>query len=104
MSLSFSFSRRVRIALAAGVLALLMACILPGMLQHDSVLQIRVAQAGAPLPDGFFVYQQLTAQGIHIKSITPADDALVIHFDSDAQNQAAQRLLRHLLPQGFVFV
>jgi len=88
--------------LAAGLFALITLCVAPTLIQHETVVQIRVSHAGATLPDGFYLYQQLSAQGIRIKSITPAGDALIIHFDSEEQSLAAQKVLRRLLPQGFI--
>ncbi|MFH8135319.1 EnvZ/OmpR regulon moderator MzrA [Pantoea osteomyelitidis] len=88
--------------LAGGVLLLLVITLTPTMLRHETAVKIRVAHAGTPLPDGFYLYQQLTAQGIRIKSITPAGNALIIHFDSEEQGLAAQKVLRRLLPDGYV--
>ena len=79
----------------------LAATFLPAWLQNESTLQIRTHHQGSSLPDGFYVYQSLTAQGIHIKSITPAQDSLVIKFDSPEQGEAAEKVLRKLLPSGF---
>ncbi|WP_312239460.1 EnvZ/OmpR regulon moderator MzrA [Pantoea sp.] len=88
--------------LIGGMLVLLTVILTPTMLRHETAVKIRVAHAGTPLPDGFYLYQQLTAQGIRIKSITPAGNALVIHFDSEEQSLAAQKVLRRLLPDGYV--
>ena len=88
--------------LIAGVFALIAIGIAPTLMRHETVVQIRVSHAGATLPDGFYLYQQLSAQGIRIKSITPAGDALIIHFDSEEQSLAAQKVLRRLLPKGFI--
>ncbi|MCZ4060136.1 EnvZ/OmpR regulon moderator MzrA [Pantoea sp. LMR881] len=88
--------------LIGGAFALLALTLTPTLMRHDTVVQIRVSHAGAPMPDGFYLYQQLTAQGIRIKSITPSGDALVIHFESEEQSLAAQKVLRRLLPQGFI--
>lgn len=88
--------------LIAGALALGAISMIPPLMKHETVVQIRVSHAGATLPDGFYLYQQLSAQGIRIKSITPSGDALVIHFDSEEQSLAAQKVLRCLLPQGFI--
>ncbi|MDZ7277192.1 EnvZ/OmpR regulon moderator MzrA [Pantoea eucrina] len=86
----------------AGALALLAVVIVPNLLQHETVIKIRVAHSGSNLPDGFYLYQQLSAQGVRIKSITPSGDALVIHFENEEQSLAAQKVLQRLLPQGFV--
>ena len=92
--------RRMLPWLTVAALLLLALCLTP--LRHESVVQIRVSHAGGPLPDGFYLYQQLTAQGIRIKSITPSGDALIIHFENEEQSLAAQKVLRRLLPDGFV--
>lgn len=94
--------RRLLPWLAGGMLMLLALILTPTVLRHESAVKIRVAHVGTPLPDGFYLYQQLTAQGIRIKSITPAGNALVIHFDSEEQSLAAQKVLRRLLPDGYV--
>lgn len=85
-----------------GALVLLLALtLLPPLMRSDSGLQIRVSRQGNSLPDGFFVYQRLNEQGIHIKSITPDRNTLVIRFDSQEQSAAAERVLRQMLPNGF---
>jgi hypothetical protein len=94
--------RRLLPWLLGGALALLALTLAPALLNHDTVVKIRVAHNGTALPDGFYLYQQLSAQGVRIKSITPSGDALVIHFENEEQSLAAQKVLRRLLPQGFV--
>ncbi|MBS0881031.1 EnvZ/OmpR regulon moderator MzrA [Pantoea sp. JGM49] len=96
------FPRRFVPWALGAALALLAVIFVPSMLQHDTVVQIRVAHNGTNLPDGFYLYQQLSAQGVRIKSITPAGDALLIHFENEEQSLAAQKVLKRLLPQGFV--
>lgn len=96
------FPRRFLPWAVAVALALLAVIIVPSLMQHDTVVKIRVAHSGTNLPDGFYLYQQLSAQGVRIKSITPSGDALVIHFENEEQSLAAQKVLRRLLPQGFV--
>lgn len=88
--------------LIGGAFVLMAISMLPRLMHHENVVQIRVSHAGAPMPDGFYLYQQLSAQGIRIKSITPAGDALIIHFDNEEQSLAAQKVLRRLLPEGFI--
>ncbi|MBU9817016.1 EnvZ/OmpR regulon moderator MzrA [Rahnella sp. C60] len=65
-------------------------------------LQIRPARAGISLPDGFYVYQGLSQHGIHIKSITPLDDALVVQLDTASQRKMAETVLQDILPAGFI--
>lgn len=88
--------------LAASLLTLtLVVTLLPALFRSEAALQIRTLRQGNSLPDGFYVYQSLTAQGIRIKSITPDHDSLVIRFDSQEQSDAAEKVLRELLPYGF---
>ncbi|MEN5017027.1 EnvZ/OmpR regulon moderator MzrA [Erwinia sp. Eh17-17] len=82
-------------------LALLAAVLIPTLFRSENALQIRASRQGISLPDGFYVYQNLNAQGIQIKSITPEQNALVIRFDSVEQSDAAEKVLRKLLPYGF---
>lgn len=88
--------------LAASLLTVtLMVTLLPALFRSEASLQIRTLRQGNSLPDGFYVYQSLSAQGIHIKSITPDRDALIIKFESQEQSDAAEKVLRELLPYGF---
>lgn len=95
------FSVRRLIALLLGASALLLVVCLPALFRTESALQIRASRQGISLPDGFYVYQRLSAQGIKIKSITPENNALVIKFDSQEQSVAAEKVLHALLPEGF---
>lgn len=81
--------------------ALMTVAFVPTLFRDDTALQIRAARQGIALPDGFYVYQRLNAQGIHIKSITPDNDSLVIRFDTQEQSAAAEKVLHQLLPYGF---
>lgn len=105
MMLSFiklpSRSLRLLPWLALAVVALLGLAMVPALFRNDTALQIRASRQGISLPDGFYVYQRLNAQGIHIKSITPEQNSLVIKFDSQEQSAAAEKVLRELLPYGF---
>lgn len=67
-----------------------------------SALQIRPTRAGVALPDGFYVYQGLSQRGIHIKSITPLNDSLVVQLDSASQRKLAEDVLQDILPPGFM--
>jgi len=75
--------------------------LMPALYRQETALQIRAARQGTALPDGFYVWQRLNAQGIKIKSITPDRDSLVIKFDSPEQSIAAQKALQEILPYGF---
>ncbi|KOC87314.1 EnvZ/OmpR regulon moderator MzrA [Winslowiella iniecta] len=93
--------RRVLPWLMLGALALLAVVLMPALYRQETALQIRAARQGISLPDGFYVWQRLNAQGIQIKSITPDRDSLVIKFDSQEQSLAAQKALQEILPYGF---
>lgn len=85
-----------------GLFALVvLVVVLPALFRSETALQIRASRQGTALPDGFYVYQRLNAEGIHIKSITPDNDSLVIKFDSLEESTAAEKVLRDLLPEGF---
>ncbi|WP_158780466.1 EnvZ/OmpR regulon moderator MzrA [Pantoea sp. BAV 3049] len=86
---------------AVATAALLMVVFLPALFRSETALQIRASRQGIALPDGFYVYQRLNAEGIQIKSITPDKNSLVIKFDSQEQSVAAEKVLRELLPYGF---
>ncbi|QHM72514.1 EnvZ/OmpR regulon moderator MzrA [Mixta intestinalis] len=86
--------------LLAGLLAIVVFALLPALFRHENALQIRVTHQGVTLPDGFYVWQQLNALGIQVKSITPAQDSLVLRFESEEQSQAAQQALHKILPYG----
>lgn len=94
-------SPRTAGVLALGMLALLLVSFLPALFRSETALQIRASRQGIALPDGFYVYQRLNAEGIHIKSITPDKNSLVIKFDSQEESAAAEKVLRQLLPEGF---
>lgn len=87
--------------LLAGLLAIVGFALLPALFRPESALQIRAARQGVTLPDGFYVWQRLNAQGIKVKSITPAQDSLVLRFESEEQSLAAKRALLQILPHGF---
>lgn len=95
------FTTRVLCILLVCLSALMMVAFLPGIFRDDTALQIRVSRQGTSLPDGFYVYQRLNAEGIRIKSITPDNDSLVIRFDTQEQSTAAEKVLHQLLPYGF---
>ncbi|WP_232426855.1 EnvZ/OmpR regulon moderator MzrA [Erwinia tracheiphila] len=85
----------------AATLALLMMFFLPTRVRNESALHIRASHQGTALPDGFFVYQRLSARGIQIKSITLDNKILIIQFDSFKQSAEAEKVLRDLLPFDF---
>ncbi|WP_409451052.1 EnvZ/OmpR regulon moderator MzrA [Erwinia sp.] len=93
--------RRMPLLLALASLVLAVVLLLPALFGKETALQISAARQGITVPDGFYVYQRLNAEGIHIKSITPDKNTLVIKFDSQEQSTAAEKVLRRLLPEGF---
>ncbi|MGB9095547.1 EnvZ/OmpR regulon moderator MzrA [Erwinia sp.] len=92
---------RVLCVLVVCFSALLLVAFIPTLFRNDTALQIRASRQGTTLPDGFYVYQRLNAEGIRIKSITPDNDSLVIRFDTEEQSMAAEKVLHQLLPYGF---
>lgn len=94
-------SPRLLAMVALGLFALALVMVLPALFRSETALQIRASHHGTVLPDGFYVYQRLNAEGIHIKSITPDNNSLVIKFDSLEESTAAEKVLRQLLPEGF---
>ena len=95
------YSTRMLCILLVCLSTLMMVAFLPGIFRNETALQIRVSRQGTSLPDGFYVYQRLNAEGIRIKSITPDNDSLVIRFDTQEQSTAAEKVLHQLLPYGF---
>ncbi|MEA9390388.1 EnvZ/OmpR regulon moderator MzrA [Acerihabitans sp. TG2] len=94
-----TFSWRALLLVTACLLTLTL--LLPVMLNHDTSLEITLANERGALPDGFYIYQSLDERGIRIKSITPAKDSLVILLESPEQALAAQNALRDLLPADY---
>ncbi|GAA0496480.1 hypothetical protein GCM10009414_02130 [Tatumella terrea] len=104
MSRQTLFSRYRLLPFIVIVALIILATIrlMPGMVVSDPVVRIMVTHKGMSLPDGFFLYQQLTARGITIKSITPGPDSLVIHLENEEQQLAARRILSHILSAGYI--
>ncbi|WP_054178213.1 EnvZ/OmpR regulon moderator MzrA [Trabulsiella odontotermitis] len=86
----------------AVILLLLAICVWAALQHRESTLAIRPSGQGASMPDGFFIWHHLDANGIRFKSITPKDDTLLIKFDSRAQSSAAKEVLDRSLPQGYI--
>lgn len=96
------FTRRLRVALLLVCLSAGALLAWSGMQRTESTLQIRASQQGISMPDGFFVWHHLDANGIRFKSITPENNSLLIKFDSSAQSEAAKAVLYKTLPHGYV--
>ncbi|MBS0849201.1 EnvZ/OmpR regulon moderator MzrA [Citrobacter sp. JGM124] len=96
------FSCHLRTALFFGVIALASIALWSGMPAKETTIEIRVARQGNSLPDGFYVWHHLDANGIRFKSITPQNNNLLITFASSAQSEAAKEVLNRALPGGYV--
>lgn len=94
----------LRTRLLAGVAVVALIFLLPTMFNNDTALEISRASERGSLPDGFYLYQLLDDRGIRVKSITPADNRLIIQLDTPEQAQAAQLVLQHHLPLGLSVV
>ncbi|MFP1763114.1 EnvZ/OmpR regulon moderator MzrA [Lonsdalea quercina] len=65
----------------------------------EVTLHISPQHQGAPLPDGFYIYQRLNERGIGIESIIPAQDSIVVRLSCPEQSRDARDVLRMMLPQ-----
>ena len=96
------FFRGLRAMMLIGAIAAASILIWSGMQRTESTLEIRSSQQGISMPDGFYVWHHLDANGIRFKSITPDNNSLLIKFDSSAQSEAAKAVLYKTLPHGYV--
>lgn len=96
------FSRRPGMGLLFGIMALVCLAIWSAMPSTETTIEIRVSHQGSSLPDGFYVWHHLDANGIRFKSITPQNNNLLITFSSSAQSDAAKEVLHRALPGGYV--
>ncbi|MFZ3387898.1 EnvZ/OmpR regulon moderator MzrA [Buttiauxella gaviniae] len=96
------FFRGLRATMLIGAIAAASILIWSGMQRTESTLEIRSNQQGISMPDGFYVWHHLDANGIRFKSITPDNNSLLIKFDSSAQSEAAKAVLYKTLPHGYV--
>lgn len=94
--------RRLSFAMIALMILSAIVLVWTAVQHQESTLSIRPVSQGASVPDGFSVWHHLDANGIRFKSITPADDVLLIKFDSSAQSAAAKEVLDRSLPQGYI--
>ncbi|MCG8708762.1 EnvZ/OmpR regulon moderator MzrA [Brenneria sp. 4F2] len=90
---------RLLLLVALPLLALMLA---PHRPQDEAMLHIQPRYQGASLPDGFYIYHRLNERGIAIKSITPAQDSLIVRLVSPAQSVEARNILRLSLPKANV--
>ncbi len=96
------FFRGLRATMLIGAIAAASILIWSGMQRTESTLEIRSSQQGISMPNGFYVWHHLDANGIRFKSITPDNNSLLIKFDSSAQSEAAKAVLYKTLPHGYV--
>lgn len=95
------FSSPLRTALLFGVMAIASIALWSSMPSRDTTIEIRVTRQGSSLPDGFYVWHHLDANGIIFKSIIPQDNNLLITFASSAQSEAAKEVLHRALPGSY---
>lgn len=88
---------RIVLLVALPLLALMLA---PHRPKDEAMLHIQPRYQGATLPDGFYIYQRLNERGIAIKSITPAENSLIVRLVSPAQSVEARDILRISLPKA----
>ena len=100
------FIKSPRQYLVAAILLLVVLAVGVFASQHtwqspEAVVKINVTNHGVSLPDGFFLYQHLSAEGITIKSITSGSDSLIISFNSIEESHAAEKVLKRILDNGY---
>lgn len=96
------FGRPLWHYLVLPVVLLLLAVILltPMIVQTESTLKIRPNQQGLSLPDGFYLYQHLNGRGIHIKSIIPENDSLVVSLEFPSNRCKRLKFCRMSYPRA----
>jgi ABC-type Na+ efflux pump permease subunit len=102
MTMKTLIFRGLKATMLVGALVVASVLIWSGMQRTESTLEIRSSQQGISMPDGFYVWHHLDANGIRFKSITPDNNSLLIKFDSSAQSEAAKAVLYKTLPHGYV--
>lgn len=100
--MKLALTRRLKAALLLGALAIASLMVWSGLQDRDATLEIRASRQGGSIPDGFYVWHHLDANGIHFKSITPLNNTLLVTFDSSVQSEAAKEVLDRTLPQEYV--
>lgn len=98
-------SGRIKSMLLLGATALTLLTLVAlwsGMKQQDTTIEIRASHQGYSIPDGFYVWHHLDANGISFKSITPQNNNLLITFATSAQGRAAKEVLNRAFPRGYV--
>ncbi|MCL2891819.1 EnvZ/OmpR regulon moderator MzrA [Brenneria tiliae] len=100
MSIRRFYRKKIWRILLLVTLPLLALTLSPGRPQSEAMLHIKPLYHGAALPDGFYIYQRLNEHGIAIKSITPAQDSLIVRLVSPEQSVEARNVLRVSLPKA----
>ncbi|MBJ7222552.1 MULTISPECIES: EnvZ/OmpR regulon moderator MzrA [unclassified Brenneria] len=99
MSLRRYYPKKIWRILLLVTLPILALTLTPHRSPDEAMLHIKPLHHGAALPDGFYIYQQLNEHGIAIKSITPAQDSLIVRLVSPEQSIEAREVLRVSLPK-----
>lgn len=94
--------RNLLLSGAAGLAVITSVICWTGMNSQEATIEIRASRQGDSIPDGFYVWHHLDANGISFKSITPKNNNLLITFSSIAQSDAAKEVLYRALPRGYV--
>lgn len=95
--------RLILIVMIAVLLISTLIVLLPSLTTSDYRVRITTQTEGRVLPDGFYLYQNLTSQGIAINSITQDNNSLIIHFSSLEKRNNAAIILKKLLFDGYAF-
>lgn len=93
--------RLVGVVLLSTIMMISGVVLASGWMTREPLIKIGVVHKGTNLPDGFFVYQQLTSHGVSIKSITTEQGALVIHLENEEQRLAALKVLQQILSDSY---
>lgn len=94
---SIRLRRLTLIVIIAVLLSCILIALLPSLTTSDYTVRITTQTEGSVLPDGFYLYQNLTSQGIAINSITQDSNSLIIHFSSLEKRNNAAIILKKLL-------
>lgn len=102
MEINTRVCHRLLASITLLMLVMVAAYIWTTLRQNESTLAIRPINQGSSIPDGFFIWHHLDANGIRFKSITPENNSLLIKFDSRDQSAAAKEVLDRSLPSGYI--
>lgn len=102
MEINTRVCHRLLASITLLMLVMVAAYIWTTLRQNEPTLAIRPINQGSSIPDGFFIWHHLDANGIRFKSITPENNSLLIKFDSRDQSAAAKEVLDRSLPSGYI--